>query len=532
MVTGRSLYKGAMWHVQPGWRVIDLTRELGFGLLFVLLLGLYALGGGMLAPGAWAVLLAAVLGMIAMGQVGPSPLLPPLLLLGVALPPALWGGEGLHFLWVLSGTLLCMAALAGQARGPFLTFWLGRLLVGGVALRFLVGVLLRLPPTAELRFGLAVAISLLAGSVLSRGGWSFLLLFPFLAAGASVFDRLDWALIAFGVIVASIVGRRFGPGLILLLTIGILGLRAPADVSFVITSATDALLTSGPAILLAALWVGCEALAALRRSWKEEPKEIVLGSAAVLGLLAAALWVTDRASSGPSLFLAAFAVGLGLAARRREAEPSDAIEVGAPVRHSAGIAALAAAGAGLGALAMAGQGDRGAALSSLYFLVLLAVGHFAPGGLGHKLRAPVIFAALAWLVTRPFAAPVAPGSALWWQSPPAATALLALVAALAGAAHAVRRPGRIGAAQVAGAVGSLWLLGLLSLEDPGIAVRGEEPALNVAMGAFSVFMLFIAWAGPLEMGGVRPGGVARHLVGLPAVAVAFALLATLLSGWA
>lgn len=519
-----------MWHVQPGWRVIDLTRELGFGLVFVLLLGLYALGAGMLAPGAWALLLAAVLGMIAVGQVRPSPLLPPLLLLGVALPPALWSGEELGFLWVLLGTLLCMAALAGQARGPFLTFWLGRLLVGGVALRFFFGLLFRLPETPALRFALAVAISLLAGSFLVRGGWMLLLLLPFLAAGAAVFDRLDWALVAFGVIVASIVGRRFGHGLLLVVAIGLLGLRAPSDVTFVITSATDALLTSGPAILLAALWLGCEALAALRRSWKDEPKEIVLGSAAVLGMWAATLWVTDRASDVSSLFLAAFAVGLGLAAGRRDGEESEAILVGASGRHTAAIAALATAGAGLGAIAMAGEGPSTAALSAGHFLLLLALVHVGPGGLARHLRAPVVFAALAWLVTRPFAAPVAPGSAAWWQSPPGATAILALVAALAGAAHAVRRPGRIGAAQVAGAMGSLWLLGLLSLEDPGIAVRGEEPALNVAMGAFSVFMLFIGWAGPLEMGAARPEGFARRLVGLPAVAVAVALLVTLLQG--
>src|SRR5690606_38619069 len=152
---------------------------------------------------------------------------------------------------------------------------------------FLFGVLLQIPPTPEQRFALAVAISLLAGSFLARGGWFFLLLFPFLAAGASIFDRVDWVMIAFGVIVASVVGRRFGEGLLLLLAIAFLGYRSSSDFVLVIPSASDALLTSGPAILLAAFWFGCGALAELRRSWKEEPKEIVLGSAAVLGLLAA-----------------------------------------------------------------------------------------------------------------------------------------------------------------------------------------------------------------------------------------------------
>lgn len=508
--------------------MIDLTRELGYGLLFILLLGLYALAGGMLAPGAWAVLLASVLGMIAVGQARASSLFPPILLLGVSLAPALWSGEGLEFLWVISGTLLCVAVLAGQQRGPGLTFWLGRLLAGGVMLRFLIGLLFQLPPSVEQRFGLAVAISLLAGSFLARGGLSAgLLLFPFLAAGASLFDRLDWALVGSGVVVSAIVGRRFWQGASLLATVAFLGWRAPAGVTFVIPSATDELLTAGPAILLACFWFGCEALASLRRSWKEEPKEIVLGSAAVLGLLAAALWVTDRAASGPSLFLAAFAVGLGLAARRRESAPAwETSAAGAPARRAAGVAALAAAGAAIGAVSAAGKEGAGW-FTALFFLSLLAVSHVWEAA--RLLRAPAIFGGLAWLVARPFASALAPGSALWWESTPAATALFALGAALAGAAHAVRRPGRIGAAQVAGAVASLWLLGLLFLEDPGIAVRGEEPALNVAMGAFCVFMLFIGWAGPLELGGAQPPGRSRRLMNLPAVATAFALAATLLA---
>lgn len=520
-----------MWHVQPGWRVIDLTRELGYGLLFVLLLGLYALGAGMMAPGAWALLLASVLGMVVVGQARPSTLFPPLLLLGVGLVPALWAGDGLEFLGVLVGMLLCTAVLAGQQRGPGLTFWLGRLVAGSVFLRFLFGLLFQIPSTVEQRFSLAVAISLLAGSFLARGGFiAVLLLFPLLAAGASLFDRLDWALVGSGIVVASIVGRRFWQGGTLLLAIAYLGYRAPAEVTFVIPSATDELLTAGPAVLVACFWFGCEALASLRRSWKEEPKEIVLGSAAVLGLLAAALWVTDRAASGPSLFLAAFVVGIGLAARRRGEAPAwDASIVGEPARRSAGVAALAAAGAALGAIPPAGKGDAFLA-GPLFFLLLLGLAYFGPWGFARMLRGPAVFAGLAWLVTRPFGAALAPGSALWWESTPAATALFALTAALAGAAHAVRRPGRIGAAQVAGAVASLWLLGLLFLEDPGIAVRGEEPALNVAMGAFCVFMLFIGWAGPLEMGEARPKGRASRLMHLPAVATAFALAITFLAG--
>src|SRR5690606_29336306 len=159
------------------------------------------------------------------------------------------------------------------------------------------------------------AISLLAGSYLARGGISAaIVLLPFLAAGASIFDRLDWGLIGSGIVVSSIVGRRFWRGASLLAFVAFLGWRASSGFTFVIPSATDDLLTAGPAILLAFFWFGCEALASLRRSWKEEPKEIVLGSSAVLGLLAAALWVTDRAANGSSLFLAAFAVGIGLAA--------------------------------------------------------------------------------------------------------------------------------------------------------------------------------------------------------------------------
>src|SRR5690606_5561429 len=183
----------------------------------------------------------------------------------------------------------------------------------------------------------------------------------------------------------------FGHGLLLVVAIGLLGLRAPSDVTFVITSATDALLTSGPAILLAALWLGCEALAALRRSWKDEPKEIVLGSAAVLGMWAATLWVTDRASDVSSLFLAAFAGGTGLAAGRSAGEEAEAMPVGSSGRHTAAIAALATAGAGLGAIAMAGEGPSTAALSAGHFLLLLALVHVGPGGLARHLRAPVVF---------------------------------------------------------------------------------------------------------------------------------------------
>lgn len=520
-----------MWQVEPSFRVIDLSRELGLGLLFVLLLALYAVGAGMTAPGAWVVLLAAILGRLAVSRRGNAALFEPLLLLGLALPAALLAGQHLPFLWVLSGTLVCVAVLAGEERGPLLTRWLGRLVAGGVLLGLLGGWLFRIPPTTEQRFALAVALCLLGGGHLARGGlFSFLPLLPFLGAGAAIFDRLDWILVASGILVATIVGRRPRQGLLLLAVIAFLGVRASADFALVIPSATDDLLAAGPAILVACFWFGCEVLASLRRSWKEEPKEIVLGSAGVMGLLAAALWVTDRASGGPSLFLAAFAMGIGLASRRPTGEDRPIEAGGASARKATVVAAVATAGAAVGAIVVPGEGGESSLVASLFF-ALVCASHLAPWGAARALRGPATFAALAWLVTRPFAAQVAPGSALWWKSPPAATALFALTAALAGAAHAVRRPGRIGAAQVAGAFASLWLLGLLFLENPGIAVHGEEPALNVAMGAFCVFMLFIGWAGPLEMGRARPPGLARRFVELPAVAVAFALAAAALTGW-
>ena len=526
-----SLYKGAMWQAQPGSWVIELGRELGLGLAFVLLLGLYAVAAGWMVPGAWAVLLAAVLLRLATAKPRGTRLFEPLLLLGVALPAALLSGQRLPFLWVLPGTAVVAAVLSGEARGPLVTRWLGRVLAGSVGMGIVGAWLLRLPHSTEQRFALAVAICLLAGDPLARGGWLRLLsLLPLLLLGAALFDRLDWALVAFGVVVAAVVGRRYRASIPLLALVALLGLRAPSDVSLVIPSATDELLAAGPAILLACFWLGCGAIAALRRSWKEEPKEIVLGSAAVMGLVAAALWVTDRASTPSSLFLAAFAVGLGLASRRPEIEPDAIPAAGESGRATAVLAALATAGAALGATAALPQGGPTLILAAL-FLLLVGLTHLLPWRVARALRGPVTFAALAWLVMRPFGAPVAPGSAMWWRSPPALTALFALAAALAGAAHAVRRPGRIGAAQVAGAVASLWLLGLLFLDNPGIAVRGEEPALNVTMGAISVFMLFIGWAGPLEMGQARTSGIARRLVGLPAVAVAVALGATAVAGW-
>src|SRR5690606_10499881 len=138
---------------------------------------------------------------------------------------------------------------------------------------------------------------------------------------------------------------------------------------------------------------------------------------------------------------------------------------GESAKATAVLAALATAGAALGATAAPPQGGVTPFLAAL-FLVLVGLGHLLPWSVAHAIRGPLTFAALAWLVMRPFGAPVAPGSAMWWKSPPALTALFALTAALAGTAHAVRRPGRIGAAQVAGAVASLWLLGLLFLDNP------------------------------------------------------------------
>lgn len=519
-----------MWQAQPGSWVIELGRELGLGLAFVLLLGLYAAAAGLVVPGAWAVLLGAVLLRLATTRPQGIRLFEPLLLLGIALPSALLSGQRLPFLWVLLGTTIVAAVLSGEERGPLITRWLGRVFAGCTAIGVVGAWLFRIPHSTEQRFALAVAISLLAGDHLARGGWLRLLpLFPLLLLGAAIFDRLDWALVAFGVIVAAVVGRRYRASLPLLVLVALLGLRAPSDFSLVIPSATDELLAA-PAILVSCFWFGCAAIAALRRSWKEEPKEIVLGSAAVMGLLAAALWVTDRASSPSSLFLAAFAIGLGLAARRPPVGPPSIPAAGESAKATAVLAALATAGAALGATAAPPQGGVTPFLAAL-FLVLVGLGHLLPWSVAHAIRGPLTFAALAWLVMRPFGAPVAPGSAMWWKSPPALTALFALTAALAGTAHAVRRPGRIGAAQVAGAVASLWLLGLLFLDNPGIAVRGEEPALNVTMGAFSVFMLFIGWAGPLEMGRARPSGAARRLVGLPTVAVAFALGVTAVAGW-
>lgn len=528
-----NLYKGSVGDQGQRIALRKAFVELGTSAVLLALLSLGALAGGMGAPGSWALPILACAWIVATGRARPTPLLRPLLLLGVALPVALVAEGGIDFLWAFPGPLLLAAVLAGERLGPSFTRWIARMVVLGAGLRFVLDAVLPIPPAPGQRFAFLLATSLLAGSYLARGGGRIFPLLVFLVGGSSVFDRLDWSLLAFGVLVAMAVGRRMARGIPLFLACAALAWHAaPLHGSLVIPGGAASLLHAGPAILLAFFWFVCEAIATLRRSWKEEPKEIVLSSAAAIGVVAAALWGTDRAFLPSSLYLAALCSALGLAARRQEG--GEAFEVvaqgGRRPEKSALVASLALGGAALGGTTVLSRITPTAGLEAGLLLAALAIAFAFRRGFGRLLLGPAVFCGIAFLATRPFSVELAPGTALWWKSASAPVALFSLAAAVAGAAHAVRRPGRIGAAQVAGAVACLWLLGLLALEDAGLPFRGEDLPLQASMGAFSVFLLFLGWAGPSGLGEGEVEGLASRLQSLPAVATACALAATVVAG--
>lgn len=511
----------------------DTMVQAGLGLALALVLGVAAFAAGLGLPIAWTLPVLASLGLVVLGRVGATPLLQPLLLLLVALPAASILHGTLDFLWVLVGMCFCIAVLSGASLGKGQARWIGNAALWAVGLHFLWIWLMRQPPGVGQPFVVAVALVWVTGSFVADGLRRLPPLLVFAVAGLTLFDRLDWILVGAGVAFSTVLGRRPGRGLALLLCCAVFAWRAAPHDSLIIPSGTEILLTVGPVILLACFWLGGEALAALRREWKREASGALLGSAGVVGLLGGALWVTDRASEPAGLYLAAVLIAIGVASRRRDESGVWELErAGAPgAKKSAWVAAAAMAGAGLGALSVLGQAPPRAAIAAAVLLLAIGVATWQRDRWLGVLLGPAVFCGLALLVTRPFAMELAPGSAQWWRSTPALTALFSLAAALAGTAHAIRRPGRIGAAQVAGAVACLWLLGLLTLDDHGIAVRGDDLSLNASMGAFSVFMLFIGWAGPLGLG--RPGGDREHLrvLGLPVVATALALAATALVGW-
>lgn len=510
----------------------DALVQAGIGLAVALALGVSAFGTGIGLQMAWTLPVLVALGLVVLGRVDARPLLRPLLLLLVALPTAAILHGTLDFLWVMVGMCFTIAILSGAALGRSQARWVGNAALWAVGLRWFFTWMTPGAPGGGLAFAVAVALVWAGGAFIAEGFRRAGPLLVFLVAGATIFDRLDWILVGAGAAAATAVGRRPGRGLLLLLACALLAWAAAPHEALFIPSGTEILLRAGPPILVACFWLGGEAIAALRREWKRGPQGVVLGSAAVIGLLGAALWVTDRASEPAGLYLAAILIAVGVATERRDDGGIWELErASGGAKNSAWVVAAAMAGAALGALSVLGGTSPRVAVAAVVLLALLGLAAWQrhrPLGI---LLGPATFCGISLLVTRPFAMELAPGTAPWWGSTPALTALFSLAAALGGAAHAIRRPGRIGAAQVAGAVACLWLLGLLTLDDHGIAVRGDDLSLNASMGAFSVFMLFIGWAGPLDLGRLGVERARLRVLGLPVVATALALVATVFAGW-
>ena len=341
---------------------------------------------------------------------------------------------------------------------------------------------------------------------------------------------------------------------------------------------------NGPVGLIAAVWILCALLAALRRGWKvleEAPDDrqegmdaraLVAGIAGVAGLFAAWSFTDDPLAETVVGYSLGFLLALGLGAAGESALPAQeesllAVGKGSsranPLpRKAAAGAAIAIAGAALGGLTALNTTSPAVRLVCGGLLFLLALLHLpelgprdesssaegsAVGGLlsfGRlrlhspfllSLRGLLIFVGAALLAVRPFAAPLAPGSAQWWQSSSAAVALCALGAAVAGAGHAIRRPGRIRPAPVAGALTFLGVFAFVGLLDLGALAAvapgfSPEAPYNFAVAACAVSLVFLAWAGPLAFGEAEVDPRVRRLVDLPAVAVAVGLAATAFLG--
>lgn len=320
---------------------------------------------------------------------------------------------------------------------------------------------------------------------------------------------------------------------------------------------------NGPVGLIAAVWILCALFAALRRSWKRLEEEggrsgagaqarnatraLVMGTAGVAGLFLAWSFTDDPLAESEIGHGIGFLLALGLASAGAAGLPSQEeslLSVGerssraTPLpRKAAGGAAIAIAGAALGSTTALATTSIPIRLSCAALLLALAILHLPilRMPVAAALRGLVVFVGAALLAVRPFAAPLAPGSAQWWQSPSAAVALCALGAAVAGAGHAIRRPGRIRPAPVAGALSFLGVAAFVTLLDYGLLASiapgfHPESPYNFAVAACAVSLLFIAWSGPLAFGEAEVDPRVRRLVHLPAAAVAVGLAATALAG--
>jgi hypothetical protein len=309
---------------------------------------------------------------------------------------------------------------------------------------------------------------------------------------------------------------------------------------------------SGPAGLLALVWLYVAALAALRRGAKAvgppevpaEARAAVWGATGVVAATVAWSFAHDPLYDGVIAYTLAFSIALGLAAAgsaaapapdetvlgevpEREAEPD---EVPAP-GTTAAIAAVAMAAASLGGALDVRGVTPGAGLAAAVLLAVLGLGHVPglPGRLGPVLRGAAGFAGAVALASRAFLPKLIPGSQGWWATPGAAVAVAALVAGLAGAAWAIRRPGQVGPAPVAGAAAFVFAAGWIGLNHYvllrwlGVWDAAMPTSYNFAAAAGAASLLFVAWSGPLGWGEVEARGFARRLARLPLAAVAVGL---------
>ena len=291
------------------------------------------------------------------------------------------------------------------------------------------------------------------------------------------------------------------------------------------------------------MWIFASLFAALRRGWKAlearggVPRDgaLVLGVAGMAGALLAWSLVDDPLGDPVAGYAFGFLMALGLAAAGEAGGPSPVPSRQKPLpKLAAGGAAIAIAGATVGGAITPGASSQGLRLGAVALLVALAVLRlpWVRGPLPLALRGLVIYGGAVFLAVRAFAAPLDPGSALWWRSPSAVAALCGLGAAVAGAGHAIRRPGSIGPAPVSGAIACLFVIGFVSLLHYGLLAPGFVPSApyNFAVASCLASLLFVAWSGPMSLGLSEVDHRVRRLAGLPEAAVASGLVAALLLG--
>ncbi|HWV37024.1 MAG TPA: hypothetical protein VN033_00940 [Vulgatibacter sp.] len=301
---------------------------------------------------------------------------------------------------------------------------------------------------------------------------------------------------------------------------------------------------NGPLGLVAAAWIFASLFAALRRGWKAlgprggSPRDgaLVLGLAGIAGALLAWSLGDDPLGDPVAGYAFGFLMALGLAAAGEAGGPSPIPSRQKPLpRLAAGGAAIAIAGAAVGGAITSGDAPAGFRVGAASLLAALAILRlpWLRVPLPAAIRGLAIYCGAVFLALRAFAAPLEPGSALWWRSPSAVAALCGLGAAVAGAGHAIRRPGSIGPAPVAGAIACLFVIGFVSLLHYGVLAPGFVPTApyNFAVASCLASLLFVAWSGPLSLGLSEVDRRVRRLAGLPEAAVASGLLAALILGW-